>query len=115
MREREKPTSAGELHARAKYLQMRPANDTSTPQQPMVLLPLNQVLEAVSQAVQEAMGASAPRLLKGSQLAERLGCSTSQVDYLRREKGLPFLRVGDSPRYVYDDVVRWLHESKESA
>lgn len=106
-------TGRGEF-ARAKYLNARPANDV-TGQTSMVLLSLNQVLDAVDNAVRNAVGDSVPRLLDREKLAERLCCSVATVDMLRREKGMPHLRVGESPRFVYEDVIAWLATSKESA
>ncbi len=110
----ERPKSERPEYARAKYINARPANDVSADRS-MVLLSLNQVLEAVDNAVRNAIGDSVPRLLDREKLAERLCCSVSTIDMLRREKGMPHIKVGESPRFVYEDVIRWLEQPKESA
>lgn len=112
---KDRPRTERDEQVRAKYINARPANDTTAADRSMVLLSLNQVLEAVDNAVRNAVGDSVPRLLNREQLAERLSCSASTVDMLRREKGMPHIKLGDSPRFVYEDVVAWLSATKESA
>lgn len=78
----------------------------------LVLVPLRQLLDAIGDAVRGAGGvepSAGGRLLDRHQLAERLSVSAGTVDRLRRQ-GMPTLYVGESPRYVYDDCVRWLGE-----
>ena len=60
------------------------------------------------------MIAAPPRLLDRARCAEALSCSPATVDRLRKE-GMPCLYVGESPRFVFEDCVRWLSEQKVSA
>lgn len=80
----------------------------------LVLVRLDELLEAIRDAVTEAQGgAKSPRLLDKQCLAERLGVSISTVDKMRRA-GLPCLYAGDSPRFVFEDVVAWMTEQKST-
>jgi hypothetical protein len=49
----------------------------------------------------------APALLDRHGLARALSCSTGTIDKMRRQ-GMPEVRLGDSPRFDLDDVIRWL-------
>jgi hypothetical protein len=84
----------------------------------LVVLRLDELLDAIRAAVSETTGQPDPnsRLLDRERLAERLCCSISTVDQLRRD-GMPCLYVGDSPRFVYEAVLAWMSEQqpKESA
>lgn len=99
---------------RAKYLTAsRPANDTGSP---MVLMSVEQMLEAIDEAVKNAISEATPRLLDKAGLAARLSCSVSSVTRLLR-KGCPHMKVGDSPRFIYENVIDWMatQQPKESA
>ena len=97
---------------RAKYLNASgPANDTG----PMVLMSLQQMLDAIGECVRDAVSDATPRLLDKEGLAERLSCSVSSVKRLMR-KGCPFMKVGDSPRFNYEAVIEWMAlQPKETA
>lgn len=89
--------------ARASYLA---ANDGAG----LVVVPMAELIAAIREAVGESRGDAAPeprRLLDRSALAEALSCSPSLVGKLRRE-GMPCLYVGDSPRFVLADCLRWI-------
>lgn len=112
MREQERQKGAPQV--RAKYLTgSRPANDTGSP---MVLMSVDQMLDAIGEAVKDAISEATPRLLDKEGLAARLSCSVSSVSRLLR-KGCPHLKVGDSPRFIYENVVDWMatQQPKESA
>ncbi len=101
------------MSERPKYLQAREraANDGGG----MVLIGIDQLRAAIRDAVEEATsGRSSSRLLDRQGAAEALACSVAQLDKLR-QAGMPCLYVGASPRFVFDDCVRWLAEQKESA
>lgn len=97
---------------RAKYLTAsRPANDTGQ----VMLMSVDQVLEAIDEAVRNAISEATPRLLDKAGLAARLSCSVSSVTRLLR-KGCPHMKVGDSPRFIYENVIDWMaQQPKESA
>ena len=42
------------------------------------------------------------------EMAEQLKIPAATVDYLRRERGLPCVKVGKHCRYITSEVVRWL-------
>lgn len=98
---------------RAKYLTASgPANDTGSP---MVLMSLDQMLDAIGEAVRDAISDATPKLLDKEGLAQRLSCSVSSVKRLMR-KGCPHMKVGDSPRFNYEAVVEWMgQQPKETA
>jgi hypothetical protein len=48
-----------------------------------------------------------PRLLDVDGCCAMLGCSRAKLHRLRTD-GLPTIMVGDSPRFVADDVISWL-------
>lgn len=100
---------------RAKYLTgSLPANDTANP---MVLMSMDQMLDAITMAVTDAIAEATPRLLNKQGLAERLCCSVGSVSRLLA-RGCPHVKVGDnSPRFIYEDVISWLgcQQPKESA
>lgn len=80
----------------------------------LVLVPLADLLDAIRDAVGEAnTGAREPgsRLNDRVELAERMSCSPATVDKMRRD-GMPCLYVGDSPRFVFEDCVRWMGEQR---
>lgn len=111
MREQERQKCAPRV--RAKYLTgSRVANDTGSP---MVLMSVDQMLDAISDCVKDAISEATPRLLDKEGLAARLSCSVSSVSRLLR-KGCPHLKVGDSPRFIYENVIDWMaQQPKESA
>lgn len=45
-------------------------------------------------------------------LAELLGMSESFVEQARKDKGLPYYKVGGAVRYRLSDVETWLQERK---
>lgn len=76
-----------------------------------VMLPVDEVEKLVESAVKKALAASS-LLVDKQELAQRLGCSASHVDALRK-RGLPTVHV--SPKVVRFEpakVVAWLAEQK---
>ena len=65
------------------------------------------VREAVGVATEKV--APAPRLLDREALSLALSCSGSMVDKLRRG-GMPFVRLGDSPRFELERCLEWLRK-----
>ena len=51
-------------------------------------------------------------ILNESELMEFLGVSRTTLWKLRRERDLPYGKVGREYRYLKADVIRWLKESK---
>jgi len=51
-------------------------------------------------------------ILNESDLMEFLGVSRTTLWKLRRERNLPYGRVGREYRYLKTDIIRWLKESK---
>lgn len=77
----------------------------------LVLVPLEQLLASIKDAVGEAMGQGpGARLLDKATLAQKLDCSPAMINKLMLQ-GLPCLYVGTSPRFDYDAVVRWMAEA----
>ena len=114
MRERQPVDTGGKRpdylthSSRESSRQERAANDGGG----LVLVRLDELLEAIRDAVTEAQGGTkSPRLLDKSGLAERLGCSVSTVDKMRRA-GLPCLYAGESPRFLFDSVIAWMNEQR---
>lgn len=74
------------------------------------------VRQAAAEAVAEALGSGLPaaQLLDREALSIALGCSGSLVDKLRR-RGMPHLRVGDSPRFELERCLEWLRAEQGGA
>ena len=51
-------------------------------------------------------------ILNESELMEFLGVSRTTLWKLRRERNLPYGRVGREYRYLKSDIIQWLKESK---
>lgn len=51
-------------------------------------------------------------ILNEAELMEFLGVSRTTLWKLRRERDLPYGKVGREYRYVKSDIIRWLKESK---
>jgi hypothetical protein len=79
----------------------------------IVVMPAEQLAAMLKAAVSEAFAEqredSCPVLLDRNGLAQALGCSPSQVDRLRRG-GLPFIRLGDVPRFELPRCLEWLRQ-----
>lgn len=96
--------------------------DTKDHPTAIAVLTSAQLAELVEQAVQRALDqfvASQPppaRLLKATEMAERLSISESQLAILVRE-GLPFVPVGATGqrRYEADAVLAWLRRRAKDA
>jgi hypothetical protein len=67
------------------------------------------VRQAVLEATAAAAAAPAPALLDREGLAFELGCSSALVDKFRR-RGMPCLRLGDSPRFELAECLAWLRK-----
>lgn len=93
-----------------------PAANDSPPG--LILTTPEQLQAIVAEAVAAALGEQAPagtrRLLDRHQLGAAFSCSASKVDDLRRS-GMPFLRVGESPRYDIDECIAWLSKRQKES
>jgi len=109
-----------EGRARPKYLRMgdgarvgegAPGNDN----EPAFTVSRGELAElvrgAAALAVREALGDGlpTPALLDREGLSIALGCSGSLVDKLRR-RGMPHLRLGDSPRFELERCLEWIRK-----
>lgn len=83
---------------------------------PLAALPTSEVLRLVRDLVRselaELRADQSPALLDREGLAQALGCSTGQVDKLRRQ-GLPVVWLGASPRFELPAVLAWLRTRPE--
>lgn len=107
-----------EGRTRPKYLRLgegggvgasAPENDTA----PAVTLTrgeLGALVRGAVDAALEALHASKPpALLDREGLAAALGCSSSLIDKLRR-RGMPTVRLGDSPRFELESCLGWIRK-----
>lgn len=54
------------------------------------------------------------KLMTKQELAEFLKLSPYTVEYLRKKKGMPYLKLGKKTvRYRIEDVVEWLKQKTE--
>lgn len=111
-RELDEPSRASYLtdSARGRFTPMeRAVNDGGG----LVLVPLRELLDSIREAVGAALerAPSGPKLLDRAALAVKLDCSVSMVNKFM-QRGMPRLYVGNSPRFAYNDVVRWMSEQK---
>lgn len=83
------------------------ANDNGS--EPAFTLTRSQLEGLISAAVRQALdtGSGAPFLVDKQAMAQRLGCSASQVDHLRKQ-GLPVVKVGMMVRFEPTRVLEWL-------
>ena len=83
----------------------------------LVVMPAEQLAAMLKAAVTEAFAEQredvAPALLDRNGLAQALGCSPSQIDRLRRA-GMPFVRLGDVPRFELGRCLEWLRQRIET-
>ena len=47
-------------------------------------------------------------------LAKLLNVPVTSVDYYRRKKGMPCVKIGRHKRYVLKDVQRWLNHNVDN-
>lgn len=100
---------------RPKYLRMGEASvvGEGTPENdnaPAFTVTRGELRALVREAVADAAPPSpAPQLLDREGLSIALGCSGSLVDKLRR-KGMPHLRLGDSPRFELERCLEWIRK-----
>ena len=82
----------------------------------VVVLSAEQLQELIANAVSLGLAhvAQRPALLDRRARAEALMCSASQVDKLRRA-GMPWVRVGDSPRFDLEACLEWCKASITAA
>lgn len=108
--------SETEGRARPKYLRMgqaagvgegAPENDNA----PAFTVTRGELAGLVRQAVATALEkvAPVPQLLDREGLSIVLGCSGGMVDKLRR-RGMPHLRLGDSPRFELERCLEWIRK-----
>lgn len=81
---------------------------------PAVTLTRAELGALVRASVEEALEArgerhAAPALLDREGLARAIGCSSSLVDKLRR-RGMPSVRLGDSPRFELEACLGWIRK-----
>jgi len=53
------------------------------------------------------------KLLTKEELAVRLNISAYDVDKLRKERNMPYIKIGRSYRYNLEDVEKFIKELKE--
>lgn len=99
---------------RGKYVARPPAaNDVSST--PAFTLTADQLAAIVRGAVADALAEShadpPPALLDRNGLAAALGCCSAQIDKLRK-RGMPHVRLGDSPRFEFAACLEWLRAQK---
>lgn len=99
---------------RAKYLRMGERVGTGAPENdnaPAFTVTRGELTELVRSAVAEALTErqAAPLLLDREGLAAVLGCSSSLIDKLRR-RGMPSVRLGDSPRFELEACLAWVRK-----
>lgn len=71
------------------------------------------VRDAVAAALAERDEPKAPQLLTREEAAELLRVSVRQFDLLRRSDDPPPQRhVGDSPRFLADELLEWTRRSR---
>jgi hypothetical protein len=108
--------SADVRRDRAKYVPCQPAsNDVGNA--PAFTLTADQLAAVVRGAVAEALASREPApatmLLDRNGIAEALDCSPSLVDKMRR-RGMPHVRLGDSPRFELAAVLDWVRKDGSS-
>lgn len=102
------PDGAG--GGRAKYLTRGgPPSDADL----VVTMTRGQLRELVREAARLA-NAPEPLLVSRTGLAERLGCSPSHIDGLRK-RGLPTVMVGEAVRFEPPVVLAWLRKNSGDA
>lgn len=52
--------------------------------------------------------------LTKKEVAEMLNCSIRQVDYLRENYSLPWMRFGDTVRFDANDLQAWIESQKQT-
>lgn len=72
------------------------------------------VRDAVEQVLAEQQQDPAPYLLDRNGIAKRLGVGLNSVDRFRRA-GMPFVLVGEAPRFVADECLAWLRTNSRAA
>lgn len=107
--------AASKPATRAKYAGAKPAAANDVPQGATIVttaaqlshLLRTQCLPELVEAINDRSASQGPRLLTRQELAEALRVSPGMVDILR-QRGLPFRRVGDSPRFEYQACLDWI-------
>lgn len=96
---------------RAKYL----TDSGAAGSEPAFTLTRRELALLVRDAVRDAQSphndTAGPALLDRNGLAAALGCSASQVDKLR-QRGMPTVRLGDSPRFELEACLGWLRQKE---
>lgn len=72
------------------------------------------IRETVEQVLAEQQQDPAPLLLDRNGIAKRLGVGLNSVDRFRRA-GMPFVLVGEAPRFVADECLAWLRTNSRAA
>lgn len=52
--------------------------------------------------------------LDKKELAKVLNIPITSIDYYRREKGMPSIKIGKHNRYVLSDIRNWLEKTKQN-
>jgi hypothetical protein len=82
---------------------------------PVVMMTRAELKALVREAAEEArvLAASNPgcALLDRNAIAAALGCSATTIDSLRK-RGMPWVRLGESPRFELEDCLSWLRGQK---
>lgn len=86
---------------------------------PVVMMTRAELKALVREATEEARAmaeraAPVSVLLDRNAIASALGCSATTVDALRK-RGMPWVRLGESPRFELEDCLAWLRGQKGEA
>jgi hypothetical protein len=83
---------------------------------PLILASFEQIAamlrEVLEQVLADQREDPACLLLDRNGIAKALGCSPSQIDRLRR-LGMPFIRLGDVPRFELARCLEWLRQRQD--
>jgi len=63
---------------------------------------------------QEEEGEEKMKLLTIKEVAQLLGVSPVTVHRYKREKGLPYIKIGNTLRFDWEDVRRWVEGHKRN-
>jgi len=81
----------------------------------IVVVPLEQldalIRDAVAAELADRREDVRPALLDRKGIAQALGIGTTSVDRFRKD-GMPFIWLGESPRYIVEECIAWLRENQ---
>lgn len=104
--------SSGAGGARAQKVTASAADNDNAPVVMMTRAELKALVrEAAEEARALAEATPASVLLDRNAIAAALGCSATTIDALRK-RGMPWVRLGESPRFELEDCLSWLRGQK---